>query len=303
VNRRLNWWTMACLIAALGIAWLSGGVAAARAQQEMLPEESAAKGKQVLQQVIKALGGQAYLSVRDSDCVGKMARFGLVGDAPNFTEFRDLWVFPNKNRTEYSIKTDQTIIPFLLGSDAPWFAPGGTTVTVFSGSEGWTLDGKKRIDTQPEEAVKSFNDNLETSMNHVLRTRLNEPGLGVRYAGTDIIDLKEAEWIEFTDRDRRVMRLGIDQSNHLPLRWVIATRDPETRRTSETMSTYIQYMNMDGVKTPLSIELYRDEIRKTQTYLSSCKYNTNLSPDLFTRAALEQRAAESGKKGHKDSKK
>jgi hypothetical protein len=88
----------------------------------------------------------------------------------------------------------------------------------------------------------------------------------------------------------------------LPVRWVIASRDPETRRTSEITTTYIQYMNLDGVKTPLSIELYRNGTRVTQTYLSSCKYNTAISPELFTRASLEQRAAESGKKGHKDSK-
>src|SRR5579862_9792443 len=35
--------------------------------QEMLPEQSAAKAKQVLQQVVTALGGQAFLKVRDTD--------------------------------------------------------------------------------------------------------------------------------------------------------------------------------------------------------------------------------------------
>jgi hypothetical protein len=36
--------------------------------------------------------------------------------------------------------------------------------------------------------------------------------------------------------------------------------------------------------------------------LSSCKYNADISPELFTRAALEQAAKDTGKKGLKESK-
>ena len=291
-----------CLSLALAIVWACGVPASARPAQEMMPEESAAKAKQLLQQVITALGGQAYLNVRDSDCTGKIARFGLVGDAPDFTEFRDLRVLPDKDRTEYSIKTDQTIFAFVLLSDGLWFAPGGTTVTIYNGTEGWTLS-KKGVEVEPEEVVKTFSDDTKSSLNYMLRERLNEPGVEARYGGPDLIDLKEADWIEFTDSDHRDFRLGIEKSTHLPLRWVIATRDPFTKQTSDNTTSYIQYISMDGVQTPLNVEFYRNGTRITQTYLSSCKYNTNLSSDLFTRAALEQRAAEQGKKGHKDSKK
>jgi hypothetical protein len=114
--------------------------------------------------------------------------------------------------------------------------------------------------------------------------------------------LKEAEWIEFTDSDHRVMRLGIDKYTHLPLRWVVATRDPETRVTTENITSYTQYMALNGVKSPLSIELSRNDRKLSQTFLTACKYNSDLSPQLFTRAALEQHAAEVTKKGYKDSK-
>jgi hypothetical protein len=36
--------------------------------------------------------------------------------------------------------------------------------------------------------------------------------------------------------------------------------------------------------------------------LTSCKFNSDLAAQLFTRSALEQRAAEVTKKGYKDSK-
>jgi hypothetical protein len=292
---------LVCSIMVLGIVCGVGGRAGARPSQEMMPEEAAAKAKQLLQQVIATLGGPAYLNVHDSDCSGKIAQFGAVGDVPDFTGFRDLWVYPDKNRTEYSTQGEHTILGFLMGSDGLLITHGGANVTVFNGSEGWTLD-RKGVADQPDEVVKNFNEDLHTSLNTMLRTRLNEPGVEARYSGPDIIDLKEADWIEFTDREHHDLRLGIEKSTHLPLRWVITTRDPDTKRTSDITTSYVQYMMQDGVRTPLNIEMYSNGARKTQTYLSTCKYNTDLSPQLFTRAALEQRASEMRKKGHKDSK-
>jgi hypothetical protein len=54
--------------------------------------------------------------------------------------------------------------------------------------------------------------------------------------------------------------------------------------------------------TPLSITRSQNDRRVSQTYLTGCKYNSNLSPELFTRAALEQQASEVTKKGYKNSK-
>jgi hypothetical protein len=174
-------------------------------------------------------------------------------------------------------------------------------ITIFSKEGGWTLD-KSGVSDEPEDLVKNFNEQVTSGMNNMLRRRMNEPGVEVQYSGTDLIDLKEAEWIEFTDSEHRVMRLAIDKYTHLPLRWVVATRDPETRVTTENITSYTQYMALNGVKSPLSVEFSRNDRKMTQTFLTECKYNSELSPQLFTRAALEQRASEVAKKGYKDSK-
>ena len=298
---RLIFRAIACMILVLGFVWTCGMPTAASAAQEMLPEQSAAKAKQVLQQVITALGGQAYLNVRDTQCDGRAAQFGTAGTLMGFTLFRDIWLLPDKNRVEYFTKGEHTILGFFLGTDDLLITHGGAMITVFSGKEGWSLD-KSGVSEQPEDLIKDFTELVTSGMNNMLRRRMNEPGVEAQYAGTDLIDLKEAEWIEFTDSDHRVMRLGIDKFTHLPLRWVVAKRDPETRVTTENITSYTQYMALDGVKTPLSIELSRDDHKLSQTFLTECKYNSDLAPQLFTRAALEQRAAEVTKKGYKDSK-
>jgi len=295
---RLNLRMAACTVWMLGLAAALGTPARA---QELLPEQSAEKARQVLQQVIGALGGQAYLDVHDTQCEGRIAQFGSNEELMGFTPFRDLWLLPDKNRTEYISKGEHTIAGFLMGIDGLMITHGGVMITVFNGDEGWMLD-KAGVSNQPEDVIKNFTDVLKTGMNNVLRTRRNEPGVEARYGGTDLIDLKEAEWIEFTDRDRHDMRLAVDKSTHLPLRWVVAKRDPETRVRTEVSTSYTQYISVDGVKTPLSIVRTRDGRRITQTFLTGCKYNSNLEAQLFTRASLDQRAVDVVKKGYKNAK-
>jgi hypothetical protein len=289
------------MILVLCLAWTCGRPAIAGPEQELLPEQSAAKAKQLLQQVIVALGGQAYLNVRDTQCDGRAAQFGTAGTLMGFTLFRDLWLLPDKNRVEYFTKGEHTILGFFLGSDDLLITHGGALVTIYSSQGGWTLD-KSGVSDEPEDLVKNFNDQVKTGMNNMLRRRMNESGVEVQYGGTDLIDLKEAEWIEFNDSDHRQMRLAVERFTHLPLRWVVATRDPETRVTTENITSYTQYMALGGIKTPLSIELSRNDRKLTQTFLTECKYNSDLSPDLFTRSWLEQHAADVTKKGYKDSK-
>jgi hypothetical protein len=293
---------MVCAVLVLVLALVCAFQRPARAanpQQELLPDESAAKAKQVLRQVINALGGQSYLNVRDTQCEGRTAQFGAAGTLMGFTLFRDLWLLPDKNRVEYFTKGEHTILGFLIGSDDLLITHGGAMVTVFNGHEGWSLD-KSGVSNQPDDLIQNFNDQLNTGMNNMLRRHMNDPGVEVRYAGPDLIDMKESEWIEFADSEHHEMRLGIDKYSRLPQRWVVATRNPETRERNEMITSYTQFMAFDGVKTPLSIELSRNDHKMSQTFLSTCKFNSDLAPDLFTRAALEQRAAELSKKGYKD---
>ena len=290
-----------CLFLLLGGTFAHEQFAAARQPQDAPGETNVAKGRRVTKQVIAALGGATYLNVHNVQCDGREAAFGTAGTLMGFTLFRDMWIFPDKNRVEYFTKGEHTIVGFLMGSDDLLITHGGAMITVYDGKQGWTLD-KSGVSNQPEDLIKTFNDRLKTDMNTVLRKRINEPGVEAEYAGPDIIDLKEAEWIEFTDRDHRLMRLGIDKYSHLPLRWVVVTRNPETRERTEVTTSYTQYALNDGIKTPLSIEQAKDDRKISQTFLSSCKYNTDLSPDLFTRASLEQAAKDTGKKGLKEPK-
>jgi hypothetical protein len=293
---------VACLVLMLGFATACERPAAAQPGQELLPEQSAAKAKALLQQVITALGGRAYLDVRDFECDGRVAQFESSGGLTGFAPFHDQWLLPDKNRVEYISKGVNTILGTLIGLDGGIFIMhGGVLITVYSGDQGWMLD-KAGVSNQPEDLVKNFSEQVKSGMNNMLRSRMNEEGVEFRYAGTDLVDLKEVEWIDISDRDHRALRMAVEKSTHLPLRWVVTKRDPETRERTEITTSYAQFLPIDGVKTPLNVSRAQNGRQVSQTYLKDCKYNANLSPQLFTRASLEQRSAEVTKKGYEKAK-
>src|SRR6202162_4720617 len=168
---RLMFRAMAGVILVLGLAWGCVSPAIPAQSQEMLPDESAAKAKQVLQQVIAALGGQAYLNVRDTQCDGRAAQFGTAETLTGFTLFRDLWLLPDKNRVEYLSKGEHTILGFLMGADDLLITHGGAMITVYSGKEGWSLD-KSGVSDQPVDLVQNFEEQVKSGMNNVLRKRM-----------------------------------------------------------------------------------------------------------------------------------
>jgi hypothetical protein len=248
----------------------------------MMPEQSAAKAKQILQQLTDALGGAAYLQVRESDCEGRLARFGHNEELNGFTNFKDYWSYPDKNRTDYTKK--------------------GVIINLYNGDRGWTLD-RGGVSELPAPAVADFQELAKKDINNLLRLRVKEPGMVFRYGGQDIVDLKTVDWVEITDPEQRTFRLGVDRSSHLFVRTMIITEDQTTRERSTETSIYSNFQLLDGVRTPLQITSDRDGRRISQVFFTSCKYNPGFPGDFFTKAALEKRFSEVGSKKYKEEKK
>lgn len=239
----------------------------------MSPDANTAKARALLQQLVASLGGENYLKVRDSDCSGRRASFGLTGDLSGYVLFHELRIYPDKSRLEYA-------------KNAP-------IIDVFNGDAGWSLD-KSGVGEADPVTVAAFQGGLKNSVTNLIRTRLNEPGISLHYAGSDVVDLKPIDWLEITDSEDRAFRIAIAQSSHLPVRSIVITKNPSTNETSEDLTIYSEWHTIDGVATPFQISRERNGKRYYQGFYLSCHYNTGLSPDLFTEASLQQRATEKG---------
>lgn len=269
-------------LAAIVFAALCAGPALAQNPDTLMPEASTAKAMQILQQLIDAFGGPTYLDIRDSDCEGRLARFGHNGEMNGYTNFKDYWRYPDANRTDYSKK--------------------GVIINLYVGDKGWTLD-KGGVSELSAASVADFQDQAKRDINNLIRVRIKEPGMTIRYGGADIVDLKTVDWVDITDSDDRNFRLAVDRSSHLLARAVISTPDPTISDRNIETNIYTNFQLMDGVRTAMQITTDRNGRRSSQVFFSICKYNSGLPADLFTKASLEKRFSEVGSRKSKEEKK
>jgi len=254
----------------------------ARAQQQtevLMPEQSSAKAKELIAAAVGALGGDSYLNVSDVTCTGKVGQFGHNGDLDGYEKFIDYSKLPDKDRNEN--------------------IPKRNLITVLNGKEGWILD-RGGVTDAAEDTVANFQEDLRKDIDNVLRHRWKEPGVILRYLGPDVVDLKEAEWMELVDTDNRSIRIAFAKATHLPVRKIVVTRDPGTRLRTEEVEYYSNYHVLGGVTTPLQIAREKNGLKIYQVFFEECKYNTNTPDTLFSKASLDERWQEVGKKFRKN---
>ena len=263
---------------------LLGATVPTRAQEDgeiLLPEQSAAKAKQLLQEMIQALGGAAYLNMKDSTCRGRLGSFGHSGALSSYETFWDFVKLPDKDRTEFSKKRN--------------------IIQVSNGGQGWVLD-RGGVSEEPTSQIADNQHEQQVDLDYLLRFRRNEPGMIFRYLGSDIVDLKEADWIEIDDPQGHEIRIAITKLNHLPIRKEVAMRDPVTHVRTEEVDYYSNFENVGGVQLYFGQTHIRNGMKVFQVFYDpdGCSINTGLQDSFFTKESLEQRWAQVGKKGKKE---
>ena len=265
--------------------------ASAQNPDTMLPEQSVAKGKRILADLINALGGPGYTEVREIQCQGRRVLFGHNGEPTGNIEFANYRRFPDKDRTEYIGKGRNTILASLIGLDGLDFAHGGIIITLYNGDHGWTFD-RSGVSELPATSVSDFHEQVMRDVDNLLRLRLKEPGMAVRFGGNDTVDLKQVDWVEITDSQERKFRLAVDRSTHLLVRSAVITKDEETQQINEDVSIYSNYQLKGSVWTPLQISREHNGRRAVQIFYETCRYNPGFSGDIFEKSSLSKQAAQ-----------
>ena len=248
--------------------------AAAQAPQVLLPEQSAEKAKAIIQKTIQALGGPAYLGIRDITCSGRFAIFDRHGELGGYARFWDYTKLPDKNRTEYYKQRN--------------------IIQVRTAEAGWDMDRGGVVEA-PADDMDNYREGLKKDIDAIFRTRLNEEGMVFRYGGPDLVDLKQVDWVEIVDRDRRSFRIAIASATSLPIRAEITTRDRKTRERAVDTYYLSNYHPVQGVQTALQVARERNGRKFYQVFYDECQHNAGLADSFFTKESLEQRFAELNK--------
>jgi hypothetical protein len=270
INRRVILWA-----AFAGVSLAGLPRAAAQDNQFMMPEQSAAKAKQILDLGIEALGADAYLNVKDATCTGRLGTFDHAGQVTGFGSFIDYTQPPFKERQEN--------------------LPKRNIIQVYNGNQGWELD-RGGVSDAPQVDLIDFQETVKKDLDNILRHRIHEPGMLFRYGGSDIVDLEPGDWVELIDSDNRTIRIAFSSATHLPIRKHVETRDAKSHMRSEEKEYYSNYHPIQGIQTAFQLTRDRNGLKIFQVFFDKCDYNTGLSDSLFTKEALEQRWAQVGKK-------
>jgi hypothetical protein len=213
------------------------------------------KAAAVINDMIKALGGKAFLEVREIQSSGKI--FGFKNDMMSGSDvFVDYVKFPDKRRTEYGT---YRIKP----------------TEIINGETAWNIELPK-IEPKPPAEAKSLQAGFQTGFQYVARFVLNRPGLVMQHVGTEMISFRSNDVIEFRDSGN-LSRLFIDQQSHLPTKI-------EVRRSGETFLREEQFANwhdFQGIKTPLFIIRFKDGEREREIRFDNVSYNPGMADSLF----------------------
>ena len=259
----------------VALSALAGPVRTGAQDDVLTPDQSSAKAKQILQQAIAGLGGPAYLNVKDITVEARLGQFDHSGQLRGYAKILDIAIPPNKDRSEN--------------------LPKRNIIEVRDGDKGWDLDRGGVSEATITDIATSQEDDKK-DIDNLLRHRIHEPGMIFRYAGPDVVDYQESDWVELVDSDNRTFRIAIARSTHLPVRKVVDTRDANTRMRSEEIEYYSNYHPIDGIQSPFQITRERNGIKIYQVFFDKFEYNTGVSDSLFTKESLEERWAKVGKK-------
>jgi hypothetical protein len=242
---------------------------AAPATSSSIPtdQENAAKAKQLIQQAIQTLGGQAYLTWRTQTSQGRS--YSFHHGEPNslgtlFWRFRE---YPNKDRLELTKHRD--------------------VFEIFNGDNGWevTFQGVRKLEG---DEIQPYLRRRHYSLDGVLREWINQSGVAFFYEGQRVAAQKQTEQVTIMNAKNEAVTLNFDINTHLPVRKSFSWRDPTDKERNVEEEIYDNYRNVQGIITPFDVTRTYNGEMSAQSFLTNASYNETLNPALFDARATQK---------------
>ena len=234
--------------------------------------DDAAKNAQqahaVLDAMVKALGGEAWLNQKNAMQQGHVAAF--FHNQPDLGTM-EVWQFhqwPDHDRIEVTKHRD--VLDF------------------FVGREGWevTYRGKKAL---PQDQVDEFLHRRDHSIETAVKVWMKDPKTILLYEGKRVAERHLADQVTLISADNEAITIQVDSDSHLPLRRIFQWRDPVYKDKNTDTEEYDGYHVVDGFPTPFNITRYKNDEMVRQFYVTKVEYNRDLPSDFWDVEAAARR--------------
>ena len=223
-------------------------------------EENVRKAKAVLDQAIQALGGQAYLTIRDTAQTGRTYSFHHGRPTSNGILFWRFTQFPDKERIEVTKERD--------------------IAQVYNGDKGFeiTYKGARPLD---ENDVTDYLRRRKFSLDTLLRTWVNDSSVAFFYEGNTVAAERPAVQVTLINAKNESVTLYFDAETHLPIKKTFTWRDPLDKQRNLEEEVYDNYRPVQGVVAAYGFTRYFNGDMATQRFMNSITYNQGLNPAMF----------------------
>lgn len=223
------------------------------------------KAKQVLDDMIRALGGEAYLTLRDMKLEGRTYAFYHGKPSGLGVVYWRFWEWPDRDRYELTKQRD--------------------IIDLFIGDKGYETTYKGTVTLDPKQ-LDEFLRRRDHSLEVVIRKWLAAPGSMILYEGTAIVEQNLADKVTILTASNDSVTLAVDPSTHLPVRKTYSWRDPLDRQFDEEAEIFSNYKVVQGINTPYSTVRMQNGEMSNQRFVKSVSFNNGFDPALFETKGL-----------------
>jgi hypothetical protein len=224
-----------------------------------IPSRIDPKAQQVIDRVIRALGGPAFLNMKRLTTRGRI--YSIRDESTSgFAPFESAVEYPDKRRFSYGKK-----LPVIL---------------INNGDQEWELDQYGQTDQLPEQ-VRRWRISNRYSLENLLRLRIHEPGMLIQMGGVDFVDNVATQALDMVDAQATQLKLDLNRQTSLPVSITYRVRDPRTGDWTEFADIYSDYKNIQGIITPMHIARFLDEERVSEIFRSYAHYDDEYPATYF----------------------
>lgn len=256
---------------------LAMSVLAAAAQKPAVDaDKNAAQARVVLDQMVKALGGDAWLNLKCEHREGRAAAFYQGKPTGGTVEYFDYHVWGTGDRMEYTKHRD--------------------VVDIFKQNknqfEAWeiTYRGLKPL---PAEQTDEYQRRRRHSIETVVKVWLKDPQTILIFEGQHLAARHNADVVTVISPQNESETIYVDTQTHLPLKKTYQWRDAEYKDLDTESEEFDDYHTVDGIPTAFAVTRFKNDDMVSQRFLFRAKYNEELPADFFDEKVAEQRIKKS----------
>jgi hypothetical protein len=231
-------------------------------------QENAARARAALDAMVQALGGPAWIAMKNQLRQGHVAAFYQGMPEAGTTKYWEFHAWPDSDRIELTVHRD--VVQFYIGR-------AGFEVT---------YKGKAPL---PQEQVEEFLRRRDHSIETAVKSWRNDPKTILIYEGQHMAERHLADQVTLISAGNEAITIQMDTQTHLPLRRVFEWRDPVYKDKNVDAEEYDDYHTMDGFPTPFTITRFKNGDMTRQYFLDKVSYNRELPADFWSVDAAARR--------------